>query len=176
MTIVPTPSGVNSSSTRACSTRPSTRCTRPTPAGRPHGALELRDHAAGHDIGLREQLEALVSGQLAQQVAGRSDQPGHVVDEDELLGAELDRELARDHVGVHVVGLPGRLVDRDARDHRHEPLGRERAEHVGVHVHDLAHEPEVGAVCLRASSSPPSTPDSPTAGTPPVTSDATTRC
>ena len=34
--------------------------------------------------------------------------------------------------------------------------------------------PRSGALCLRASSNPPSTPDSPTAGTPPVTSEATT--
>ena len=153
--IVPTPSGVNSSSTSECSTRPSTRWARRTPARRARTALSSLGimpppTTAGCDS---SSSVCAADSSLSRSPVG-PDQAGHVVDEDQLLGAERDREFARHHVGVHVVGLSRGLVDRDARHHRHEPLGGERAQHGGVDVDHLAHEPEVGRALFASQQQP----------------------
>ncbi len=92
---------------------------------------------------------------------------------DELLGVECDGELGRDHVGVHVVGLAG-LVDRDRGDDGDERGVEQRREHRRVDVHHLTDEPEVRTLLLPGEQQPPSTPESPTAGTSPATNVATT--
>ena len=143
-TIVPMPSGVNSSRTSACSTRPSSRCTRGTPAFSARTALSSFGIIPPSTTSARaSRSSASCDAELGQEVAPRADHARHVVHVDELLGLEPDRELGGHHVGVHVERMAAASAAIDATTGTN-PLRHQRPQDLGVHAHDLADEAEIG--------------------------------
>ena len=108
-------------------------------------ALQLRDHPAVHDaVSCASRSSTSSDAELGQQLAAGSDHAGHVVQVDELLGLEPDRELRSHHVGVHVERAGRSRPRRSTRPPGRTRCVHQRAEHVGVHAHHLADEAEVG--------------------------------
>ena len=109
------------------------------------GGRHLGDHAAGQPAAVDHGLQ-LAGGDVADERRGVVDvgqQPGHVREEDGLLGLQRLGERAGHRVGVDVVGLAA-AVGPDGRDHGDEVLGQEPLEDARVDRAHVAHVAQVG--------------------------------
>ena len=105
------------------------------------GAADLRQHAAVDGAVLDQRVDP-VRREAGEHAAFLVLEAGHVGEQDQLLGAQHFRHLARHQVGVDVVA-GAVLVDADRRDHRNEVAAAEQVEHLGVDALHLAHMADV---------------------------------
>ena len=107
-----------------------------------HAALDLGDHAPADDAA-GQQGGHLFPADLVDQrtvVLGVPEDAPDVGEEDELFRPQGDGQLRRCGVGVDVVG--GVVVDAQGHggDHGDVPAGQHVVDHLGLHLHDLAHQ------------------------------------
>ena len=110
-------------------------------AHRVERGADLRQHAAVNRA-VGEQRVDLARGEPGQQVAVLVEHADGVRHQHELFGEQRFRELARDEVGVDVVGLAV-AADADRRDHRDEVARIEQLDDLRIDPVDLADEADV---------------------------------
>ena len=151
---VPMPAFVNTSSSTACSTRPSmiwAVCTPPCTASIAHRTFGSIPPAM---VPSATRASTALTSSDAISVAVPVEKTGRVCEQHELLRLERLRELARHQVGVDVVGHAP-VADPDWRDDRDEIAAREVFQHCGVDARDLpdvADVDDLRGIKLRAAS------------------------
>ena len=147
-TIVPTPSGVKTSSSTLCATRPSmTVACGHAAADRPQAGLHLRDHPRLQGRQHAFQLGGADLGQERRPVGPVGVDTLDVGEDDELRGAERDGERRRGGVGVDVEDLA--VVVGSDRGDDGDAAGLDEVEDGGrVDLDDVADEAEVDLLAV----------------------------
>ena len=144
-TMVPTPSSVKISRSRAWGTRPSRMWARVTPARRARAQASILGTIPSVAAPERQHGLELADGDRPEhggRIVGVGPDAGDIGEEDELLGLEGGGHRPGHGVGVDVVGLTGG-VGGDGGHHRDETLGQEAPDEGGVDAFDVAHETEL---------------------------------
>ena len=139
--MVPIPSVVNTSSSKACGTRPSRTCARLTPpstARRQASILGTMPLASDGSSALSSSARMLLTTSPARRPVGV--QALDIGQDDQFLRGERDRDRRRRGVRIDVVGQPV-ASSRDRGDDRDASRIEQRSHRAGIdrdHVTDLA--------------------------------------
>ena len=168
--IVPTPSLVSTSSSSACSTRPSMMCELATPFFTASSAEPIFGSMPPWIVPSANSASISLAVSPVSSLPCLSSTPVVLVISTSFSALQRLGELAGDEVGVDVVRLAV-AADADRRDHRDEVARVEQLDDLGVDALDLADEADVDVLAarptrssiLRAWMNAPSWPVSPTA-------------
>ena len=150
--IVPTPSLVSTSSSSACSTRPSMMCELLTPFFTASSAEPILGSMPPWIVPSANSASISLAVRPVSSVAVLVEHADGVGHQHQLLGLQRLGELAGDEVGVDVVGL-ALAADADRRDHRDEVARVEQLDDLGVDALDLADEADVDDLAVARSRS-----------------------